>query len=183
MRRLRLLPLVIATLLLIAVSPALVPAQEATPPAAMEVPQVVQDYVAAFEALDFDAVLATLSEDATYEAVPTATVHQGHAAIRAHLEEVLSALTEVTVTYTTVVATESWAAAEWTFSGRYTGQIPDFPPGEGQIFTLRGVDVLELEDGQIRAVREYADQLGFLIQLGAFAEDEGAGAPVATPAR
>jgi hypothetical protein len=55
MRRLRLLPLVIATLLLTAVSPALVPAQEATPPAAMEVPQVVQDYVAAFEALDSTA--------------------------------------------------------------------------------------------------------------------------------
>jgi steroid delta-isomerase-like uncharacterized protein len=142
-----------------------VAAQEATRLAA-ELPPVVREFFAAFEALDPDRIVATLAEDAALEEVPTGLVREGRDAFRAYLEEFFAAFSDATLHYADAFAAEAWAAGEWTFSGRYTGQLPDLPSGEGQPLTIRGVDVIAVADGQIRSGREYYDLCSLLAQVG-----------------
>jgi steroid delta-isomerase-like uncharacterized protein len=141
-------------------------AQAATSPGATDLPPVVQEFVAAFEAFDVDRIVATLAEDVVLEEVPVGVVREGRDTFRAYLEGFFAAFSDATLHYTTVFAAEAWAAGEWLFSGRYTGQLPDLPSGTGQQLTIRGADVLALADGQIRSGREYYDLFSLLTQVG-----------------
>jgi steroid delta-isomerase-like uncharacterized protein len=143
-----------------------VTAQEATPPIAADLPPVLQAFIAAQEARDLDRLLALHAEDAAVEEVPTGIVYEGREAIREYFEGFYAAFPDATMHYTNALASDAWAAAEWTFSGTYTGQLPDLPPGEGQPLTVRGVDIIVLAGDQVRGGRVYYDLYGFLVQLG-----------------
>ena len=143
-----------------------VTAQEATPPIAAELPPVLQEFISAQEARDLDRLLALHAEDAVVEEVPTGLVYEGRDAIRGYFETFYAAFPDATMRYTNVFASDAWAGAEWTFSGTYTGQLPDLPPGEGQPLTVRGVDIIAFTGDQVRGGRIYYDLYGFLVQLG-----------------
>jgi steroid delta-isomerase-like uncharacterized protein len=140
-------------------------AQDATP--AAELPAVVTEYVDAFETFDLERIMATHDENVVFEEIPTGTVIEGHDAVRAHYEAYAEAFSDITVQYANVFGAGSFAAGEWSFSARYTDDLEGFPPAEGQEFTVRGVDILELEGDRVTAIREYADLLGLLVQIGA----------------
>jgi steroid delta-isomerase-like uncharacterized protein len=143
-----------------------VTAQEATPPITANLPPVLQEFIAAQEAKDLDRLLALHAEDAVVEEVPTGVVYEGRDAIRGYFEAFYAAFPDATMRYTTAFASDAWAAAEWTFSGTYTGQLPDLPSGEGQPLTTRGVDIIEVAGDHVRGGRVYYDLYGFLVQLG-----------------
>ena len=163
---------------LLAVPVGRIAAQDATP-GSTDLPPVVAEYIAAFEAFDLDRIIAIHTEDATFEEVPTGTIREGRDAIRAHLAAFTSAFSDLTVDYTSAFASGTWAAGEWVVRGRYTGTLEGLPPGEGQEVSVRGVDIFELEGAFVRHVREYADFLALLMQVGAFGEGD---AEAATPA-
>jgi steroid delta-isomerase-like uncharacterized protein len=152
-----------------------VAALEATPPVA-DLPPVLQEFIAAQEARDLDRLLALHSEDAAVEEVPTGIVYEGREAIRGYFETFYAAFPDATMRYTNVFASDAWAGAEWTFSGTYTGQLPDLPPGGGQPLTVRGVDIIALAGDQVRGGRVYYDLYRFLVQLGVLPPP-----PAATP--
>ncbi|CAA9537639.1 MAG: hypothetical protein AVDCRST_MAG73-1573 [uncultured Thermomicrobiales bacterium] len=142
-------------------------AQESTPMASPEaVPPVLQDWVTGWETADTDRLASTYAEDAVVEVVPLATTLPGREAIRQYYASYFAAFTESIPRITTVFATAERAAAEWSFQGRYTGQFPGFPPGEGQPISVRGANIITLRDGQITAEHQYFDVAGLLAQLG-----------------
>lgn len=67
---------------------------------------------------------------------------------------------------TSIFAAGDRAAAEWTFSGKYTGQFPGFPPGTGQPMEFQGAAILELHNGQIVHDTEYVNYLAILRGMG-----------------
>jgi steroid delta-isomerase-like uncharacterized protein len=152
-------------------------AQEGTPPVTTALPPAVEEFFAAFVAFDVDRIVTTLTEDALLEEVPAGIVRKGRDAFRAYLEGFFAAFSGAALRYTTAFATDAWAAAEWRFSGHYTGQLPDLPPGAGQLLTIRGADFLELADGQIRSGREYYDLYSLLTQVGVLPPPEAATPP------
>jgi steroid delta-isomerase-like uncharacterized protein len=144
-------------------------AQAASPaatPAALPPPLDAWD--AAWASGDIETILATYTEDVVFEEVPFHLVVRGQDELRAHLEAFYAAFPDITfvVTGDAFVAGDR-AAVEWTASGTYTGQIPGMPPGEGQIVTFRGANILELEGDKVRVEREYYDAASLLAQLGA----------------
>jgi steroid delta-isomerase-like uncharacterized protein len=141
-------------------------AQDATPPIAARLPPVLRAFIAAQEARDLDRLLALHAEDAVVEEVPTGVVYAGRDAIRGYFETFYAAFPDATMHYTNAFAAEAWAGAEWTFSGTYTGQLPDLPPGAGQPLTIRGVDIVAFAGDRVRGGRVYYDLYGFLVQLG-----------------
>ena len=65
------------------------------------------------------------------------------------------------------------AINEWWASGTHTGPLegPDGAiPATGKSLTLRGCDVITVQDGLIQSQRVYFDQLSFLAQLGLIPE-------------
>jgi steroid delta-isomerase-like uncharacterized protein len=148
------------------------PATAATPSA---LPTVLTEWEAAMATHDPDHILALYTTDAVWEEVPLGLVATGQPEIREHLEQLFAATPDITYDVTGGFATANEAVAEWTISGTLTGDFPGLPPGVGQPYTVRGLSVFQVEDGQIARYTEYWDAYGFLIQLGALP-------PPATPA-
>jgi steroid delta-isomerase-like uncharacterized protein len=135
------------------------------------VPGPVQAVVDAFEAGDFDALVAAVSEDVVVENVAFGERSEGRDAVREGYIQLYAAFDEVTTDYSAVFGGSGFGAGEWTFRGKYTGQLEGLPPGAGQDVTIRGVDIYEYDDEFVTMVREYTDNLSFLTQMGAFDEE------------
>jgi steroid delta-isomerase-like uncharacterized protein len=59
---------------------------------------------------------------------------------------------------------ERWAVGEWKMSGTQQGDMPNLPATH-KPFSIRGVSILELQDGKIRRCTDYWDMSAFLKQL------------------
>jgi ketosteroid isomerase-like protein len=62
-----------------------------------------------------------------------------------------------------IVMNADRAAAEWTFGYTATAAVPR---SEGRRVRMAGMSIFDLEDGRIRAYREYSDAGMALLQLG-----------------
>ena len=168
------------TLAAVLISGAAVTAQEASPAAPSgDIPEELAAWAAAWAAADTEAILATYTDDAVFEEVPIAVVTHGQDELRAHIEGLISAFPDFSLVVTNGFVADDWAAAEWVVSGTYSGQFPGLPPGAGQKISFRGSSILELEDGKIRADREYWDAYAFLVAAGALPAPEAAATPAA----
>jgi steroid delta-isomerase-like uncharacterized protein len=160
-------------------------AQDASPAAsATALADLLAAYHAAWNAHDDGSQVAALfTADGTYEDVPAGLVLHGPDEIAGYVAANFAGFPDVTLTTTRTPAglgfgAGTWAAKEWVYAGTYTGQYPGLPPGTGLATSLRGVDVLELRDGQIAHVRSYYDQYTFLAQLGLLPSPETPATPV-----
>ena len=155
-------------------------AQDATPaasPAALS--PLLAEWAAAWSAHDPERLLALYAPDAVYEEVPTNTVARGHDEIRAFFEFNFATFSDIEVRPEAGSQAEGWAAFQGVFAGRYTGQLPDTPPGAGQAFAVRFATVFELEGDTIRRNTDYFDLSTLLVQIGALPAPGGAAAPAA----
>lgn len=164
-------------------------AQEATPDEATPqdtltgLPPGLAEWVAGWEALDVDRIVTAYTEDAVHEDVPLGETFTGRAAIRSHFAPLSTEFTIVSSRVMNVFVSGTQGAAEWAFSGTYTGQVPGYPPGGGELITVRGSSVFELAGDAIAREAEYYDALGILVQLGVIPAPGSTGTPVgATPA-
>lgn len=139
-----------------------------------DLPQVVANFVAAWEALDSDQIADLYAEDAVAEDVAAGTVLEGREAVRGYLVEFIGVFSDATAEIPTAFATESQAAMEWVFEGRYTGELPGFPPGTGQAVRLHGFSLVEFTEDAIQRTVDFYDVYGVLVQLGVVPPPPGA---------
>jgi steroid delta-isomerase-like uncharacterized protein len=141
-----------------------VAAQDDTP----TLPGPLAGWVEAWEAqpLIAEPAASAYVEDAVYEEVASGVVRTGHEEIQTYLTGFFAAFEDPRAEVEIAFAAGEQGAATWTFTGRYTGQLPGFPPGTGQPITFRGASILALRDGMIARETQFFDVYGLLIQLG-----------------
>ena len=61
---------------------------------------------------------------------------------------------------------KDWAIVEWIWSGTQTGDIEGVIEATGKKFSIRGVSVLEFQDGLIKRHSDYYNAGRLLYQLG-----------------
>ena len=183
MRRFSVLSAVLATAAALAAGTIVGAAQEASPVASpAAVPPILADYVTGLNAHEPERVAALYAEDAVVEqAVRGGNVFRGRTAIAGWIAANLRGVPDLTVTTESAIVEGDRIAWEWVYRGAYTGQYPGLPAGHGQPLELRGVSLLELEDGQIARETVYFDNDDFLAQVGALPATgtPAAGTPVA----
>ena len=123
---------------------------------------VVQEFEAAFNRRDVDALVACFTPAGTYDDVFFGP-HGGHAGLRAMFERMFREGKDYRWTMDVVVDTPSRAAAEWTFSYVVSEAVPR---SAGRAVRFKGMSLFELEDGKIAAYREHVDVGAALLQLG-----------------
>ena len=133
-------------------------------------PAVLTEWLAGWKDLDAERHAAAYTADGVLVAIPTRETLRGRAAIQANLAELFSAFSDAETAVSSVLVSGDRAVVEWTFQGRYTGQLVGLPQGEGQAVALRGVSVLELTDTGIRRNTRYFDLFSLLMQAGAIPE-------------
>jgi steroid delta-isomerase-like uncharacterized protein len=151
-------------------------AQDGTPAA---LPAPLAGWVTGWEAqpLIAEPIAAAYVDDAVYEEVATGVVRTGRPEILAYLTDFFAAFADARAEVEEAFAAGEHGAATWTFNGRYTGQLPGFPPGTGQPVTFRGASILDLRGGMIARETQYFDVYGLLVQLGIIPVPDGTPAP------
>jgi steroid delta-isomerase-like uncharacterized protein len=121
-----------------------------------------------FEAIgrrDPGAMVDHWSEEGVDDIVPLAPL-RGREEIRVFFRELFAAVPDLETTVTRVVAGEHGAAVEWRMTGTFSGEPFQGIDAPGRRLEMRGLDLLEIEDGKIVANTAYYDGMAFARQIG-----------------
>jgi predicted ester cyclase len=118
---------------------------------------------------DFDVLADAMAPDGTITFMGSGDVLTGPAGSRVYSEMWASGFPDGQVTIDTIFADGDRVAVEFTGRGTHTGtfvtSMGEIPP-TGMSVTLKLCDVLELEDGKIKAQHSYLDTGSMMAQLG-----------------
>ncbi len=125
--------------------------------------------VDAFNASDWDACKAILTQDSVYDEVGTSRCLTGHDEIISALQGWREGMPDVKGTVDSAVATGNTVVLEITWQGTQTGPLPGpngtiAPTGKQQ--TTRAGWVMNFDGGRVHRSRHYFDMLSFMKQLG-----------------
>lgn len=128
--------------------------------------QTIRAYYRAFNARDYDAMLALLADEVIHD------INQGAREIGR--DRFAAFLTRMDTTYSeqidelVVLSDDSGSrfAAEFTVIGRYLKSEPGFPEARGQSYSLPAATLFELDDVRITRVTTYYNLSEWLRQVG-----------------
>jgi steroid delta-isomerase-like uncharacterized protein len=140
--------------------------------------KVVEDrarsYFEALGARDTEAMVEHWTEDGVADIVPYGIL-RGQSEIAAFFKHMFDAMPDLETSVERVAATAHLAAIEWRMAGHFTGApFMDLEP-TGRRIDIRGLDLLEIEDGNIVGNTAYYDGASFARQVGML-PSEGSGA-------
>ena len=153
-------------------------AAEAPPRRRITKRKVVEDrarsYFEAVGARDTEAMVEHWTEDGVADIVPYGIL-RGQGEIAAFFKRLFDAMPDLETSVDRVAATAHLAAVEWRMSGHFTGAPFMDLEATGRRIDLRGLDLLEIEDGDIVGNTAYYDGASFARQVGML-PSEGSGA-------
>lgn len=128
----------------------------------------------AFIAHDIEALLAAWHPEGIQDWIALG-IFRGHDEIRALFTGVFAATPDLETTIERVIADDRHCVIQWRSSGNHTGEAFMGIEPTGRQIDLRGVDVMEVEDGLIVRNTVYYDGAAYARGLGMLpAQDSGA---------
>ena len=138
------------------------------------VEQHVRSYFEAMDRRDVEAMVAHWREDGVDDMVPVGVL-RGRDELRQYFKSVFAASPDARTTVTRLVAGEQSCAAEWRIEGTFEGAPYLGIEPTGKHIEIRGLDLFELENGEIVSNTGYFDGASFARQIGMLPAD-GSGA-------
>ena len=127
-------------------------------------------YVERYNEGDLEGCMELYADDAV-QLMPDG-VFEGRAAIRERLTRELAAFPDIEWGLLSYVEQGDAFADEWTFAGTHSGRLllPDGSelPATGKRVKVRGMELVEMRDGEIVVDNLYYDNLAVAVQLGLF---------------
>jgi steroid delta-isomerase-like uncharacterized protein len=93
-------------------------------------------------------------------------IFRGPDEVRAFFDELFAAVPDAETTVERVVSDDRHAVVQWRLRGTFSGGRFQGLDPVGKTVTMRGCDVLEVEDGRIMRNTAYSDGLDFARQVG-----------------
>ena len=124
-----------------------------------------RSYFEALAARDPEAIVSHWHEDGVDDVVPLG-VKRGRQEIEQMFREMFAAAPDLETTVTRIVAGEKEAAVEWRMRGTFNGAPFQGIEPTGRPLELRGLDMLEIEDGKIARITGYYDGAEYARQIG-----------------
>lgn len=126
---------------------------------------LIQRYYAAFNAGDWEAMLACLTDDVAHDLNQGAREH-GREAFRSFLARMNRSYAERLEKIVVMAAADGTrAAAEYEVHGSYLADDEGLPPAHGQRYVLPGGAFFELSDGRISRVTNYYNLADWIAQV------------------
>jgi steroid delta-isomerase-like uncharacterized protein len=134
------------------------------------VEQKVRSYFEAMDNRDAHAMAAHWREDGLEDIVAVGIL-RGRDELNDYFKSLFAALPDARTTLTRLVAGEQSCAAEWRLEGTHTGApLMDIEP-TGKRIEIRGLDLFELEDGELVSNTAYFDGMSVARQIGMLPAD------------
>jgi steroid delta-isomerase-like uncharacterized protein len=130
----------------------------------------VRSYFDAMDRRDAAAMAAHWREDGVEDVVPVGLM-RGRDELRDFFASMFAAIPDARTTVTRLVAGEQSCAVEWRLEGTFDGAPYMGIDPTGKHVELRGLDLLELEDGELVSNTAYFDGAGFARQIGLLPPD------------
>jgi steroid delta-isomerase-like uncharacterized protein len=124
-----------------------------------------RSYFDAIANRDTSAIADHWRADGVDDLVPIGPL-RGTDEIVTFFRELFRAVPDSEMTVTRVVASETEAAVEWRMTGHFTGGPFQGVDPTGKRVDIRGLDLLEIEDGEIVGNTAYYDGMTFARQIG-----------------
>ena len=124
-----------------------------------------RSYFQALADRDAEAMASHWSEEGIDDIVPLAVL-RGRDQVRRFFGELFAAMPDSEATVQRVVADDRHAAVEWRMAGTFSGGPFQGIEPNGRHVELRGLDLLEVEDGRILRNTAYYDGAAFARQVG-----------------
>ena len=134
----------------------------------------MRSYFEAMDRRDVEAMVSHWREDGVDDMVPVGLL-RGRDEMREYFKSVFAATPDAKTTVTRLVAGEQSCAAEWRIEGTFEGAPYLGIEPTGKHIEIRGLDLFELEDGEIVSNTGYFDGASFARQIGMLPPD-GSGA-------
>jgi steroid delta-isomerase-like uncharacterized protein len=129
----------------------------------------------AFNARDFDRIAELTAADGLITVVGSGATYRGTDGVRRYNSMWAEAFPDGAITIGDVIASGDHVVVEFTGRGTHTGTLATPAgaiPATGRSVTLQLCDVLEFDNGRVRAQRTYFDSGSLLAQLGLTAVQE-----------
>ena len=117
---------------------------------------VFNDYVAAFNRHDTDALDPLLTPESLHKDIASDFYGKGPAQIKEFVREILKSQPELRWHATTLVESGSVVAAEWTWTSHYTGDGPNGPV-KSKLVSARGATIAVIENRKVKRFTDYFD--------------------------
>jgi steroid delta-isomerase-like uncharacterized protein len=134
----------------------------------------VRSYFDAMSRRDVEGMVSHWREDGVDDIVPVGLL-RGRDEMRAYFKSLFAATPDASTTVTRLVAGEQSCAVEWRIEGTFDGAPYLGIEPTGKHVEVRGLDLFELEDGEIVSNTGYFDGASFARQIGMLPAD-GSGA-------
>ncbi|MEA2331944.1 MAG: hypothetical protein QOH58_2082 [Thermoleophilaceae bacterium] len=119
-----------------------------------------RSYFEAMSRRDANAMAEHWSEDGVADLVPLGIL-RGRDEIVGIFRQMFAALPDLETTVTSVVAGQNEVAVEWRMNGHFSGAPFQGVEPTGRAIELRGIDLLEVSDGEIVTNTAYYDGMAF----------------------
>ena len=128
---------------------------------------IAESFMECWDTHDMDKLVGLFSESGVYEEVCSLRKFPGREAIKAYGTATIAGIPDTRFTVQSVVANETMAVVEWTWTGTVTVGWPKMQiPATGAAMELRGVSVMSIQKGKIVENRDYWDWNTFLKESG-----------------
>ncbi len=126
--------------------------------------EVVQDWIAAYNARDPNTLIDLYDDDAENHQVAFGPPLHGRKALLESFISFFTAFPDNDTHPVNIFEDGEWAIVEWQGSGTFLGQLGDNQPN-GKRFTLQGCGFFHVVNGKIKFQRGYIDKYTWLAQL------------------
>lgn len=127
--------------------------------------QVIELWVAAFNACDAEAAAALYAIDAVNTQFAAGPPVVGRQQILADLQALFTAFPDITTTPVGLYSDGDWSMVEWTGTGTWNGPFLNHAP-TSKPYTLRGCGFFRVKHGLIQEQRGYWDRATWFGQIG-----------------
>jgi steroid delta-isomerase-like uncharacterized protein len=131
---------------------------------------------AAFSQNHYDDVLALSADDVEVVAYAIGQTFHGKAQFRDFMMGFKTAMPDIQIQPTNIVAAEDQVVIEFTAVGTHTGPLmtpAGAVPASGNRVTLRVIEVHQWRDGKLSRIVNYQDAMALLTQVGALPAPAG----------
>jgi steroid delta-isomerase-like uncharacterized protein len=125
-------------------------------------------FIEALNAKDIGTLASLFTEDSSYEEVCSGRFYKGREAIANYIKATFEGIPDSNFKIVTIVADDKHATVEWIWTGTNTVGWPVMNlPATGKSLNLKGISIMDIDNGKIKSNRDYWDWNSFLKGIGA----------------
>lgn len=138
--------------------------------------ELVNNFFEALNAKNIGTFASLFTEDGTYEEVCSGRFYRGREAVANYIKATVEGIPDSKFEIVTIVVNENHATVEWIWTGTNSVGWPAMNlPATGKSMKLKGISVMDIENGKIKSNRDYWDWNSFLKGIGINPENNSQG--------